>query len=403
MQEIITGMESEVRIYSRLFPSLFSKARGSFLEDHQGKKYLDFFCGAGSSNYGHNNANMKQAIIDYLNNDGIINSLDQLTQAKYNFMNSFNEIILRPRDLTYKIQFTGPTGTNAVEAALKLARKYTKREKIMYFEHSFHGMSYGSMSVSGMRNGSLSIDYKKNVIEMPFHDHPDSLKRIKDYLESCDVKNLPAAIIVEAIQAEGGVKVASKQWLEEVYALTRKYGMLLIMDEIQTGCGRTGTFFAFEIADVKPDIICLSKSLSGYGLPLSIILLKPEIDCWYPGEHNGTFRGNNLAFITARIALNYWKDSGFSEAIKLKSEKFVTYFNNKNIELIGRGLMLAFVTPNADVNNRLQQRLFEQGLLADTCGCNDNVIKFMPPLTITNEELDEGLHIISDSIESVCN
>ncbi|MCL8537183.1 diaminobutyrate--2-oxoglutarate transaminase [Chryseobacterium gallinarum] len=391
--------ESNVSFYNKLFPKLFSTAKGSYIRTNEGNDYLDFFCGAGSLNYGHNNEAMKNAVIAYISNDGIINSLDMLTEAKYNFIKKFNEVILKPRKMEYKMQFTGPTGTNAVEAALKLARKYTGREKIIYFQHSFHGMTYGSMSISGIKNKKLNADYKKHVVEMPYADHPDSIDTLGNYLASCDANHLPAAVILETIQAEGGVKVAPKEWLENVAALAKKYEILLIVDEIQTGCGRTGTFFSFEIADIAPDIVCLSKSLSGYGLPLSVNLIKPEIDCWTPGEHNGTFRGNNLAFITAMTALDYWKTEEFAADIQKKSAIIDAFFKENGIELRGRGLMKAFKSENEEINNEIQNIIFYNGVLVDVCGHENNFVKIMPPLTISETDLRIGLNQVLQSIQ----
>jgi diaminobutyrate-2-oxoglutarate transaminase len=391
-------LESEVRYYSRIHPVIFSKAKNSIVYDRDNNEYIDFFCGAGSSNYGHNNDAMKGAIIDYLQRDGVINSLDQLTDAKNDFINTFNDTILTPRSLDYKIQFTGPTGTNAVEAALKLARKFTGREKIIYFENSFHGMTYGSMSVSGMNNHKLAADYKTNVVEMPFANKSDSLEILENHLNNCNKVDLPAGIILETIQAEGGVKVAPKEWLEEVARLAKKFEILLIVDEIQTGCGRTGTFFSFEIANITPDIVCLSKSLSGFGLPLSINLLNPKIDCWSPGEHNGTFRGNNLAFIAATVALNMWSDEKFSQGILERSQIMDDFFKSKNIKLKGKGLMKAFETENSEANDRLRQIIFDNGVLVDTCGPKNNLIKMMPPINISTDNLLDGLNQVYQAI-----
>lgn len=391
-------LESEVSFYSRLHPVVFTKAKNSKLFDVNNEGYLDFFCGAGSSNYGHNNDYLKKSLIDYLNTDGVINSLDQSTTAKMNFIDKFNEVILQPRGLNYKLQFTGPTGTNAVEASLKLARKFTGREKVIYFEHSFHGMTYGSMSVSGINNRKLAADYKTNVVEMPFADVSNSLEILENHLENCTPENLPAAIILETIQAEGGVKVAPKEWLESVASLAKKHNILLIVDEIQTGCGRTGTFFSFEIANIVPDIVCLSKSLSGFGLPMSIILLNPTIDCWKPGEHNGTFRGNNLAFVTAAAALDWWKGEALTNEIRNKEVFIDAFFQEKGIQLRGRGLMKCIELNNEEETEVLQDAIFKNSVLVDTCGFHGNMIKFMPPLNISMEELKDGIERIYDSM-----
>lgn len=396
------AMESEVRYYSRLFPKIFVKASGSYLYTEDGEKYLDFFSGSGSLNYGHSNPVMKQAIIDYLEQDGIINSLDQMTGAKLHFMRQFNEVILRPRGYTYKMQFCGPTGTNGVEAAIKLARKFTGREKIAYFEHSFHGMSYGSMSVSGMKNKALKHDYTQNTLQFPFAEHENSLDLLASQLATSNSADRPAAIILETVQAEGGIRVAPREWVEAVGALAKAFGVLLILDDIQAGCGRTGTFFSFEQMDLQPDIVCLSKSLSGYGLPLSVNLINPAIDCWRPGEHNGTFRGNNLAFVAATRALEYWKNPDFSREIARKGKLVQDYFSTAEwqgrVKLKGRGLMFGLETENEEKNSSLQKVLFKNGILMDTCGFRNNVVKIMPALTSQESDIVKGLGIIRASL-----
>lgn len=398
----ISGLESEVRIYSRLFPTVFATARGAYLRDTEGGEFLDFFCGSGSLNYGHSNPVMKKYILKYIEDDGIINSLDQLTEAKLFFMKQFNDIILRPRDFKYKFQFCGPTGTNAIEAAIKLARKYTGRETIVYFEQSFHGMSYGSLSVSGMKNKRLAEDYKKNVIGMPFGDIPSHITVLQNYLDVASRDTLPAAILLETVQAEGGIRVAAPEWLEQVAQLAKRHGVLLIVDDIQAGCGRTGSFFSFDHTGIRPDIICLSKSLSGYGFPFSVNLLDPAIDCWGPGEHNGTFRGNDLAFIAGGHVLEYWKDGQLGEQIhsgaKLIEEFFSSSDTLKDRMVRGRGLIRGFEMDTPEEAEKLQKILFRNGILMDLCGPADTVLKIMPPLTIGREDLVKGLTIIERSM-----
>lgn len=396
------NMESEVRFYSRIFPDVFSRGKGAFLYNVQEEPYLDFFCGSGSLNYGHNNPGMKQSLIDYLNKDGVINSLDQLTEAKYSFMSEFQQAVLKSRNFNYKMQFCGPTGTNSVEAALKLARKYTKREKIIFFNNSFHGMTYGSMSISGMKSSNLHHDYSKHTIGAPFEDKEEDLSTIESLLKGCKKEELPAAVILETVQAEGGMNVASKKWVESLYTLIKQYGVLLIIDDIQAGCGRTGTFFSFEEMNIVPDIICLSKSLSGLGLPFSMNLINPEIDCWKPGEHNGTFRGNNLAFVTAKHACKYWKTPDFGNEIMSKANLIEQYFYSselfKKYKLKGRGMMRGIELQDAHQTIKLQKQLFKNKILVDTCGSENNVIKIMPPINISIKDLEQGLKLLHKSI-----
>lgn len=315
------SLESNVRSYSRNFPTVFEKSKGYKLWDTNGNEYIDFFSGAGALNYGHNNNQMKEILIDYLKNDGIIHSLDMGTVARGNFLEKFKEKILIPRKLDYKIMFPGPTGTNSVESALKIARKVKKRTNIISFSNAFHGMTLGSLSLTGnsQKRKGAGIPLN-NVTIMPYDNYVEGYNSI-DYLtkflsDTSSGVDFPAAIILETVQGEGGLNVASNEWLKNIADICRKFDILLIIDDIQAGCGRTGTFFSFEPSGIVPDIVCLSKSISGIGLPMAITLIKPEYDIWSPGEHNGTFRGNNLAFIAASEALEYWDDQNFLNNLK---------------------------------------------------------------------------------------
>ena len=317
--------ESEVRSYSRSFPTVFKKAKGYKLWDENDKEYIDFFAGAGTLNYGHNNDDMKKLLIKYIEEDSITHSLDMATAARGKFLIRFNEVILEPRNLDYRVMFTGPTGTNAVESALKLARKVTGRQNVISFTNAFHGMTIGSLSVTGnsskRRGAGVPLNHS---VSMPFENYLSnngSIEYIERYLEDQGSGlDLPAAIILETVQGEGGINAASDEWLRNIEKICRRFDILLIVDDIQAGCGRTGTFFSFERAGITPDIVTLSKSISGYGLPMAITLFKSEHDIWKPAEHNGTFRGNNLAFIAATEALSYWVNDNFTKEIDEKVE-----------------------------------------------------------------------------------
>lgn len=407
-------LESQVRTYSRAFPVVFTKATGARLTDERGKEYLDFFSGAGALNYGHNNPLMKQRIVEYLAADGVTHSLDMATSAKQNFLEKFEAVILNPRGLEYKVQFTGPTGTNAVEAALKLARKFTGRPTVIHFVNSFHGMSMGSLGVSGSVSKRAGAGIPLHYGLPMFFDGDlgpgiSTLDYLEKFLENPgNGVGTPAGVIVETVQAEGGVKVASNQWLRRLEQIARRHGMLLIVDDIQVGCGRTGDFFSFEESGIKPDLVCLSKSISGYGLPMSLVLIRPEIDVWQPGEHTGTFRGNNLAFITAAEALAYWQDDTFSREIQEKSQYVVDQLRQmaeSHAEVIahvrGRGLIQAIVFAEPGLAEENSQAAFERGLIIETCGPRDEALKLLPPLTITREELDRGIAILRESLDAV--
>ncbi|MXY79607.1 MAG: aminotransferase class III-fold pyridoxal phosphate-dependent enzyme, partial [Chloroflexi bacterium] len=316
---VITDLESEVRSYCRAWPAVFTTARGALVEDEAGRSYIDFFAGAGALNYGHNDPRLLEPLVAYLADGGILHSLDMTTRAKVDFLERLRDVILRPRGLDYKVQFPGPTGTNAVEAALKLARKVTGRRTVVAFRDGFHGMTLGALAVTANPSKRAGAGVPlEHTVALPFDAGPaggDSLAALAALLDGPEAER-PAAVILETIQAEGGVNVASDEWLRGLSALCERSGVLLIIDDIQVGCGRTGPFFSFESAGIRPDIVTLSKSLSGVGQPLSLVLLRPELDAWAPGEHNGTFRGNNAAFVTAAAALDYWRDDGLTRRVE---------------------------------------------------------------------------------------
>lgn len=321
---IFEKCESNVRSYCRSFPDIFHRAKGSMIYSDSGKEYIDFFAGAGALNYGHNHDYIKQKVISYLDADGIAHGLDMYTSAKEKFLAKFDEVVLSPKNFDYRIQFCGSTGTNAVEAALKLARKVKQRPGIFSFMGAYHGMTLGSLSITGnigIRSGAIGTS--SNVTFMPYpYGFMDSFDTI-EYIESVlnDVNSgveKPAAIIFETVQAEGGVIIAPIEWMQKLRNLCDKHDILLICDDIQVGCGRTGSFFSFERANIVPDIVVLSKSISGYGFPMSLLLIKPDLDIWEPGEHNGTFRGNQLAFVGATAALEYRESYDFEPDVKAK-------------------------------------------------------------------------------------
>jgi len=415
MMKVFEEKESQVRSYSRGFPTIFKKSKGYKLWDIEGNEYIDFFAGAGTLNYGHNDEAMKKKLIEYIENDGITHSLDMGTVARKDFLERFNEVILKPRNLDYKIMFPGPTGTNTVESALKLARKVTGRKTIISFTNGFHGMTMGSLSVTGNEAHRKGAGVPlTNTVTMPFDEYMDgydSAAYMEKLLEDdSSGVGIPAAVILETVQGEGGINAASFEWLQKIDEICKRWDIMLIIDDVQAGNGRTGTFFSFEPAGIEPDIICLSKSIGGYGLPMAITLIKPEHDIWEPGEHNGTFRGNNLAFVAATEALSNWENDDFSEAVQDKgdfvseklSELIVKYPELKG-ELRGRGLMKGIAWGDHDLATKICAAAFERGLVMETSGPNDEVMKLLPPLIIDKEGLEKGLQIIDESIEDILN
>lgn len=408
-------LESQVRSYARSFPAVFERARGCRLYDQDGESYLDFLMGCSTLNYGHNPPELKQALIDYITADGITHSLDMYSEAKERFLEEFDRTILKPRDLDYVVQFPGPTGANAVEAALKLARKVTGRHNVIAFTNGFHGVTLGALACTGNEHhrGGAGVPLG-GVTRMPYDGYLGDGVDTATYLDHvlCDPSSgvdEPAAVIVETVQGEGGLNAASYEWLRKVAAITRKHGALFIIDDIQAGVGRTGSFFSFEPARLKPDIVTMAKSISGYGLPLALVLIDRRFDEWAPGEHNGTFRGNCHAFVTAHSALErFWRREDFEASIRTLSgvlqerlTRIAERYGRKHMSLKGRGMMRGLDMKSGDNAEAVVKTAFKNGLVIETSGPNDEVVKCLAPLTIEKEELVEGLDILEEAVESV--
>jgi diaminobutyrate-2-oxoglutarate transaminase len=412
---VFEELESEVRSYCRSWPVVFDTAVGTRLTDVDGHSYLDFFAGAGALNYGHNPPALKRSLLAYLQRDGITHGLDMHTRAKSEFLETFRDVVLEPRGLNYRVQFPGPTGANAVESALKLARKVSGREAMIHFTNAFHGMTLGALSVTGnsMKRGGAGIPLV-HATPMPYDNYfegdiPDFLWFERVLADQGSGLNEPAAVIVETVQGEGGINPARVEWLQGLAELCRRHEILLIVDDVQMGVGRTGPFFSFELAGIEPDIVCLSKSISGYGLPMALVLIKPEYDQWAPGEHNGTFRGHNPAFVTGAAALReFWTDDTLEKSTIAKGERIEEELNRvvagtgaADLLTKGRGLARGLSFGRAELAGQVCAGAFERGLLMETAGPCSEVMKIMPPLTVTEDELDEGLAIVSDVVRDV--
>jgi len=383
------------------------------VQDTDGQEYIDFLAGCASLNYGHNDPDMKEALLDYIKQDGMAHSLDLFTTAKQKFLESFEKIILAPRGMNYRVQFTGPTGTNAIEAALKLARKVTGRTNVVAFTNGFHGVTQGALAATGNKHHRMApVVPLQGVSRMPFDgylgpdiDTADILERmLSDPSSGLDA---PAAIIFETVQGEGGLNPASPTWVRRVADLARQHGALLIIDDVQAGCGRTGTFFSFEEMGVMPDLVAMSKSLSGFGLPMAILLIRPEYDRWRPAEHNGTFRGNTHAFVTAEVALRkFWADKAFvgnvaNKAVLVASRLSTISDRIPAARVKGRGMMVGIDVRSGQLASQICRGCFENGLIIETSGAYDEVVKVLAPLTTPVDLLERGLDILAGSVRSV--
>ncbi|PQO23489.1 diaminobutyrate--2-oxoglutarate transaminase [Rhodobacteraceae bacterium WD3A24] len=408
--DIFERRESEVRSYCRGFPAVFTSAQNATLRDETEREYIDFLAGCSVLNYGHNDPDMKAALIEHISADGIAHGLDMYTSTKADFLRTFERLILRPRGMDHKVMMTGPTGTNAVEAAIKLARKVTGRKNVIAFTNGFHGMTLGALAATGnagKRKGAGGVSLG-DVTHMPFEgslgEGVDTLQIAETMLANPSSGiDAPAAFIVETVQGEGGLNAASAEWLRGVERLARAHDALLIIDDIQAGCGRTGRYFSFEEMGITADLITQAKSFSGFGLPFAALLIRPEHDIWKPAEHNGTFRGNTHAFVTGRVALEkFWADDSFAAEVRGKGEQL-----NRRLAAIaaqipgaalkGRGMMQGIDVGSGELAGAICAASFERGLIIETSGAHDEVVKVLAPLTIPAEQLDAGLDILESA------
>lgn len=415
--ESMIASESAVRSYVRSFPAIFETASGDHLVACDGTRYLDFLAGAGSLNYGHNPEFIKRELIEYLEGDGLTHGLDLATTAKREFLAALRTHILAPRGLDYRVQFCGPSGTNAVEASIKLARLVTGRMNVVAFSGAFHGVSTGALGATAAAHFKEGLYHALGgVTHIPYPCSPygpfDSLDLLDRLVRDPSAGGeKPAAVILETVQAEGGVYPAPREFLVGLRAWCDANDVLLIVDDIQVGCGRTGTFFSFERAGIVPDLVTLSKSISGYGLPMAILLIKPDHDLWQPGQHSGTFRGNQLAFIGATAALReYWSaEAGprFTAEIEDKGDAVAQSLGDDIVPrygatLRGTGLIWGLDLTGTPVSaERVSRRCFDRGLIVETCGRGGQVLKVLPPLTIDRSALLAGLDLITESVHEV--
>ena len=409
---IFERRESAARSYCRGIPTVFTKASGSVMTGADGRDYIDFLAGCSSLNYGHNDPDMKSALIDHITGDGIAHGLDLHTTTKAAFLDAFERHILTPRGMDHRVMFTGPTGANAVEAAMKIARKSTGRTNVVAFTNGFHGVTMGALAATGngYHRGGAGME-TQGVTRVPFDGYADGLDSaaLLDQMLSDNSGGIdaPAAIMLEAVQGEGGLNAASAEFVRAIADIAKRHGALLIMDDIQAGCGRTGKFFSFEEMGVMPDLVPLAKSISGFGLPLAMVLVRPEHDVFGPAEHNGTFRGNTHAFVTARVAIEkFWSDTAFEADLARRADLIQTRLTEladlvPGAYLKGRGLMRGVDVGSGDLAAAICKRAFDGGLIIETSGNEDQVVKVLAPLTTPDTLLSRGFDILLDAARDV--
>ncbi|GAA3567691.1 diaminobutyrate--2-oxoglutarate transaminase [Amycolatopsis ultiminotia] len=402
--------ESVVRSYCRVFPAVLASGRGCTITDEDGREYLDFFSGAGALNYGHNHDHLRRRVIEHLERSGLVHALDCYTPAKREFLRRFAAEVLEPRGLDHRVQFCGSTGTDAVEAALKLARKHTGRTTVVSFSGAYHGVSRGSLAATADRSLRRAAGVELGEVSfLPFPTGPAGefpsvalLERmLADDLSGMDV---PAAVILEVVQMEGGVYRFPDAELRRLRELCDRYRIVLIADEIQAGCGRTGPFFSFERAGVVPDLVTVSKSVSGLGLPMSILLIREGLDSWDVGDHPGTFRGNQLAFVAACAALDLWLDPEFRATARTGAETLREFWHEDPppgaaVRCEGHAIAIDLTEVGGRATaDAVVARCFERGLIVESTGRGKAVLKLLPALTTDRDALLRGSAIVRDAI-----
>ena len=403
------ALESNVRWYCRRWPTVFTSAAGSVITDENGVEFIDFFAGAGVMSYGHNNPLLIDVAIEHLRSGRLLHSLDTYTVEKREFLDTLQRTILAPRHLDMVVQTVGPTGATAVEAALQLAQRLTGHRAVLGFEGGYHGMSYRAASISASMEGRETSAHLKDFVALPFVKHvTDADVELLEATLRAPVKGQRIGVVViEPTQGEGGARPFDPAYLAALRRITRELGILVIADEIQAGVGRTGSFFAFEGSALDPDIICISKAISGLGLPMAINLVRRELDTWNPGEFSGTFRGNNLAFKTSAAMLeHYWSDATleknteeFGRVTRTALQAMADSFGAGSFDVRGNGMLNGLDVVDTDLATAISRHAFERGLIVETCGRGDTIVKLLTPLTIEPALLDEGLRRLALAVE----
>lgn len=431
-------MESNVRSYPRKLPLAIAKAQGCWVTDVEGNEYLDCLAGAGTLALGHNHPAIIKSIQDTLASGLPLHTLDITTPLK----DAFSEALLAHfpggKD-EYRLQFCGPTGADATEAAVKLAKTFTGRGNVISFSGGYHGMTQGSLALTGNLGAKNAVpNLMPGVQFLPYpHEYRCPLglggeagvEALTYYFENFieDVESgvvKPAAVILEAIQGEGGVVVGPAKWLRKIREVTEKHGILMIADEVQAGFCRSGKMFAFQHAGIEPDIVVMSKAVGG-SLPLAVLAIKKKFDAWQPAGHTGTFRGNQLAMATGYASLRIMREQDLAGNAQARGDFIRSELNRLAQEfpcignVRGRGLMIGIeivderrpadrmgsLPADAVLAAEIQKACFNNKLLLERGGRNGTVVRLLAPLIITQQECEELIkrfrQSVADALESV--
>ena len=427
--------ESSARSYPRKFPFALKKAKGSWVEDVEGNRYLDFLCGAGTLALGHNDKEISKAMIDLIASGAPLHTLDLTTPVKDRFVETIFSILPKEMQGNVKIQFCSPSGTDATDAAIKLCKTATGRGTVVAFSGGYHGMGHGAMALTGNLNAKSRVQNMMPGVQfMPYpysYRCPFGLggeagtdaacayfeRALKDP-ESGITK--PAAVIIEPIQGEGGVIPAPAKFLQTVRRVTKELDIPMIVDEIQCGIGRSGDMFAFEESGIIPDVILMSKAIGG-SQPMSVVVYSKELDKWTAGAHAGTFRGNQLAMAAGTVVLKRVSDPSFLAEVRRKGERIQEAVRKLQSEVSiigdvrGRGLMqgIEFINPNGEkdlmghpepsgeIAAEVQKRCFENHLVMEKGGRNGSVMRCLCALTVTDAEIDIMLETLSKVVREI--
>ncbi|AHH99278.1 aspartate aminotransferase family protein [Kutzneria viridogrisea] len=415
--------ESAARSYPRRLPIALRRGSGSYVEDADGNVFIDFLNGAGVLPLGHSHPELI-GVVQHQAAE-LAHGLDFPTAVKDEFTTALLSTLPEAMRSTARVHFSGPTGTNAVEAALKLCRTATGRSEVVAFHGGFHGMTAGSLAASS--EGSLRAS-SPGVHFLPFaycHRCPLGLRP-----ESCDTNCAaylervltgshtglarPAAVLLELVQGEGGVVVAPQEFVRRVREVTARLDIPLIVDEVQTGCGRTGRWFAFEHYEIEPDVLVLSKMLSGSGMPTAVVVYHERLDSWRPGAHTGTFRGNQLAFASGTAYLRIARRDGLLETVSARStqlrrglDELAARLPQLISEVRSLGLMLGVEFSHADGSpwpeaaSATQQEALARGLIVEIGGRADCVVRMLPPLNLDEATAHHALELFGAAVEAV--
>lgn len=425
--------ESNARSYPRRLPIALARGEGVHVIDTDGRRYLDCLAGAGALALGHGHPVVREAIERALDDGVPLQTLDLTTPVKHRFVETLLSCLPDDVAATARVQFCGPSGADAVEAAIKLVKTATGRRSMLSFHGAYHGMTHGALSLMGCLDPKLPIaGLMPDVHFLPFpygYRCPFGVGGEAGHaLASAYVERVlgdpnsgivpPAGMIVEPVQGEGGVIPSPDAWLREIRRITSERGIPLIVDEIQSGLGRTGAMFAFEHAGVVPDVIVLSKAIGG-GLPLSVVVYTGELDRWAPGAHAGTFRGNQLAMAAGLATMRLVCEERLDRHAAAMGERLLGHLraiDSPSIgEVRGRGLMVGveIVDPDGrgdgtgarpaapDTARRIQAEALRRGLIVELGGRHDCVVRFLPPLIVTAEQIDEIAGIFDDAVRAV--